>query len=561
MIGTIRKHSTWLWVVIIIAIVISFIWWGAAVPTRGGGGMATGDYGSIYGDKVTQQQYLGAKNDFYIYYWLHNGFQWPNQDPNLTPLQMDQQIYLRLMMMRKATAFGIHVDDDTAEAAANNLLSSPELLRAFRVKAQSIPLNDFVKSVLEPEGLTVDDFERYVRSDVTFQQLVDTVGMAGELFTPQEAETAWQRDHQEREAQAVFFSATNYLSRVPVTPGAVGQFYTNYMNYYRLPDRAQVSYVEFNVTNYLTAAEKKLGATNLDYQVNSLFAQNGMDAVPGAKTPDDAKKQIRDYLIRKQAMADANSDATDFANAVFSQTPESTDNLALVAKQKRLTVKTPAPFSEQYGPSEFIAPETFTKSAFTLAPDNPFAGPVSGPYSYYVMVLDKQLPTEIPSLDQIRDQVAHDYQTQVGIALARRDGTNFVAALNIKLALGRTFSSTCTDAGFTSEDLSPFSLSTQELPELSGRAGLPQVKEAAFGTPVGRASDFEPTDDGGFIIYIEKQLPPDETAMKSEMPDYLAQIRRQETVEMFESWANIEASRQLMAIPALMTKMPSQRSQ
>jgi len=561
MIGTIRKHSKWLWVVIIVATVISFIWWGAAVPSRngGGGGISAGEYGSIYGEKVTQQEYAGARNDFYLYYWMHNGFQWPNQDPNMTPLQMDQQIYLRLMLTRKAKALGIYVDETSAEAAANSLLSSPELLRAFRIKAQSIPIGDFVKSVLEPEGMTADDFERYVRSDVTLQQLIQTIGIAGQLFTPQEATAAWRRDHQERETQVVFFSTTNYLSRVPVTPGAVGEFYTNYMAYYRLPDRVQVSYVEFNVTNYFTAAEKKIGATNLDYQVNSLFAENGMDAVPGAKTPDDAKAQIRDYVIRKQAMTEANSDANDFANAVFSQTPVSTTNLALVAQQKGLTVKTPAPFSEQYGPSEFIAPETFTKAAFALAPDNPFAGPVQGPYAYYVMVLNQQLPSEIPSLAQIRDQVARDYQTQVGIALARRDGTNFVSTLNLKLLTGHTFASICADAGFDSEDLPPFSLSTSDLPELRNRTGLPQIKQAAFGTPAGRASDFESTDDGGFILYVEKQLAPDEAAMKSEMPDYLAQIRREETIELFDSWVNVEASRELMNIPAL-AKMASQKT-
>ncbi|HEY3762144.1 MAG TPA: peptidylprolyl isomerase [Verrucomicrobiae bacterium] len=554
MIGTIRKHSKVLWVIIIIAIVISFIWWGAAVPSHnsGSGGIAAGDYGTIYGEKVTQQEYLDAKNDFYLYYWLHNGFQWPNQDPNLTPLQMDQQIYLRLMLMRKAKALGIYVDDDTTVAAANNMLSSPDLLRAFRVKAQTIPINDFVKGVLEPEGLTADDFERFVRSDVTFQQLIQAVGMAGELFTPQEAATAWRRDHQERQAQVVFFSATNYLSRVPVTPGAIGQFYTNYLAYYRLPDRTQVSFVEFNVTNYLAAAEKKLGATNLDFQVNTVFADNGgIDAVPGAKTAEDAKKQIREYLIRKQAMTDANSAATDFANDVFSRTPESTDNLSIVAKQKGLTVKTPAAFSEQYGPSEFIAPETFTKAAFALAPENPFAGPVAGTYSYYVMVLDKQLPSEIPPLAQIQDQVTHDYQTQVGIALARRDGTNFVTTLNLKLVTGHTFASTCTEAGFTPENLPPFSLSTPDLAELQGRVGLPQLKEVMFGTPLGRASDFEATDEGGFVVYVEKQLAPDETTMKTELPDYLAQIRRQQTVELFESWANVEAGHQLMGIPAL----------
>jgi hypothetical protein len=63
MIGTIRKHSKWLWLIIIVATVISFVYWGAG-PSRMGGGndgrVASGDFGSISGHKVTQQAFIDA---------------------------------------------------------------------------------------------------------------------------------------------------------------------------------------------------------------------------------------------------------------------------------------------------------------------------------------------------------------------------------------------------------------------------------------------------------------------------------------------------------------------
>jgi hypothetical protein len=46
MIGTIRKHSAWLWWLVAGLTIISFIWWGASPATRGGGGRGAG-YGSI----------------------------------------------------------------------------------------------------------------------------------------------------------------------------------------------------------------------------------------------------------------------------------------------------------------------------------------------------------------------------------------------------------------------------------------------------------------------------------------------------------------------------------
>ena len=88
------------------------------------------------------------------------------------------------------------------------------------------------------------------------EQLQQAIGLTGELVTPQEAAAAYQREHQELSAQMVFFSASNYLSSVIVTPAAVDQFYTNFLAEYRLPDRVQVSYVAFEVTNYLARPAK-----------------------------------------------------------------------------------------------------------------------------------------------------------------------------------------------------------------------------------------------------------------------------------------------------------------
>ena len=67
MIGTIRKHSKWLWWYHRRPTIISFIYWGAAPATRnGGGGGGAGDLGSIDGRKVTPDAYLSAKAEVYI---------------------------------------------------------------------------------------------------------------------------------------------------------------------------------------------------------------------------------------------------------------------------------------------------------------------------------------------------------------------------------------------------------------------------------------------------------------------------------------------------------------
>jgi hypothetical protein len=543
MIGTIRKHSKWLWLIIIIATVISFVFWGAGPSRlgRGGGDYTSGDFGSIYGRKITLEAYLNAKAGFYLLYWLRAG-DWPDKNPNLSGIEQSREIYLRLMLIQKANDLGIYVSDDQVVAAAQ------EILRSLGRNGQSVPLSEFVKQVLQPKGLTTGDFESYVRQSLILQQLQEAIGLTGELITPQEAAAAYQRDHQELSAQIVFFSASNYLSSVTVTPAAVAQFYTNYLANYRLPDRMQVSYVAFELTNFFAAAEQKLSKSNLNDQVEAVYRQYGASAFPDAKTPADAKAQIRRSMIHQQALGAARQQANEFANAVFNQDPARPENLAAVAKQKGLSIHVTAPFAAKFGPEEFNAPAGFTKAAFGLTAEEPFAGPIVGPNAVYVLAFAKRLPSEIPSLDQIRERVTREYQLHEATLLARRAGTNFVHTLT-GMTANRGFASLCVAAGLRPQVLPAFSLSTQELPELGEHAELVQLKQAAFTTPVGETSDFEATSEGGFVVYVQSRLPIDQATMNSDLPQYTTALRRERQGEAFSQWVNLEATRQLSTLP------------
>jgi peptidyl-prolyl cis-trans isomerase D len=540
-----RKHS-WILIVTLSLTIISFVFFMGSGPSRmrGGGGGGSDDLGSINGKKVTEPDFHAANNEVKLYFLFHYG-QWPEKVPNVSSEAVEQETYVRLLMIQKADELGIYIGDDSVEAFASEMLRSAELARALGIRGQSVPMGVFVEHILEPEGLTAADFERFARHALVFQQLAQAMGLAGELITPQEATAIYRREHQELSAQAVFFSASNYLSQISVTPAAVGQFYTNYLATYRLPDRVQVSYVAFETSNYFAAAEQKIGSTNLDIQVEGIFHQGGLDAVPDAKTPEKAKAKIREALIRNQALDAARVEANEFAAAVFNLNPTRPENLATVAKQKGLTVHETAPFDSQFGPEEFVAPAEFTKTAFQLTLDEPRAGPVAGPDAFYVIALEKQLPSEIPPLEKIRDRVMQDFRHEQALLVAQQIGTNFADGLAASLAAGKSFASVCVAAGLKPEVLPPFSLSTQELPELDGRADLNQLKQTAFTTPVGHASGFSQTPDGGLIVFVQSQLPLDSSQMNAELPQYAAQIRRARQNEFFGEWLNTEANRSL----------------
>ncbi len=373
MIGTIRKHSKWLWLIIIVATVISFVYWGAGPSRMGRGGddFTSGNYGSIYGHKITPEAFRSAQIGFYFFYWFRSG-EWPDKNPNLSQTEMTREIYVRLMLIQKANDLGIHIGDDEAASAAS------ELLRSLGRNGQAVPWSEFEKQILQPKGLTAEEFKDFVRQFLALQQLQQVIGLTGELITPQEAAVAYQRDRQELSAQIVFFSASNYLTGVSTpAPEALQRFYTNREAVYRLPERVQVSYVAFELTNYLAQARAEWAKTNFDAVVDNYYLQAGAN-YENSKSPAEAKDKIREELIHARAVMDARKEANEFASAVFKQEPVRPESLAAVAGQKGLSVHVTAPFGDKFGPEEFIAPPGFTKAAFGLTAEEPFAGPISG---------------------------------------------------------------------------------------------------------------------------------------------------------------------------------------
>jgi hypothetical protein len=145
--------------------------------------------------------------------------------------------------------------------------------------------------------------------------------------------------------------------------------------------------------------------------------------------------------------------------------------------------------------------------------------------------------------------VTQDYQMQQATALAREAGTNFFVKLTVSMAMGKNFASACVADGLQPQVLPPFSLSTRELPVLGDRAELNQVKQAAFTTTAGHASSFQETPDGGFVLFVQSQLPVDQAVMAAELPQFTESLRRSRENEAFNEWLRVEAGRALRDTP------------
>ena len=542
MFGTIRKHSTWLWLVIIALTIISFVFWGANTGRNQSGPT---NFGRLSGEPISRTDYFNARNEVYLRNFLERG-QWPDRNSDT-----EQETYVWLFFVQKLNDLGIHVPKETVAKVANNYVRHLN-------QGNLMSLADFSKKYLEPHGLTADDFDRYLQHVLGREQLKLMVGVSGNLTPMEEIRAIYTREFEEYSTQAAFFSASNYLEQVTVTPEALSQYYTNHMADYRIPDRVTVSYIKFPISNHVAEVTKLVaGVTNLEQILETNFQRQGGTNAFKDKTPEQAKEEIREKMFKNDLRRFAANKANDVATHVFDMKPPGApENLATYAKTNGLTVEVTQPFDRTEPPKDLKVDDVFVRTAFALTTTEPFAGPILGEDAVYVIASNQRLASENPPFESVREKATWDYKFSQAAGLARKAGEAFNQAVTNGLAAGKGFVAICSEAKVKPILPPPFSLVSTSLPPVEVFLNIDQYKRLVLMTSVGKASPFIPLREGGLLVYVAAKLPLDETRMKKDMPKFAEDVRRARQNEAFNMWVNQEAGRALRETPIMRQQQP-----
>lgn len=538
---TIRRHQKWLFLVISTVTIISFVIYFRPGGNNSDGGSGRTALGSINGEPIDLDAYRAVAGQVQLSYFLSRG-DWPDNDAaaKQSGFNLERETYQRLFLGQKLKAFNIR----TSREAVG--LTAGQILRSLGRDGNAVPLATFEEKVLRARGLTVKDFNDLIEYELGVRQLVNALGISGKLTTAPEAELLYRREHEAITTEAVFFAATNFMNAVTVTPDRLGQFFTNQMARYRVPDRRQVSYVKFAAADYFDIADRQMAAlTNLPAQIDAIYLQRGGTNYYKGVTADTAKKEIRADIRRDFAVRSARTNAVAFTEDLLNLAPVAAENLQQLAAERKLSAAVSAPFDARSGPVELNVPASFAKSAFARTAEEPFDGPVIAEDGVYVIALKKVIPSSIPALDSILQNVTADYQNVQATLLARNAATNFAATLQP----GKEFAAQCAAAKVTPVTLPAFSLATRALPEVEKFISLGRLQEIAYGLPVGGNTGFIPTTDGGLVLHVVSRAPVAEAQVQAELPAFLAQVRQTRQGEAFNAWFSREATTGLRDTP------------
>ena len=549
MFGTIRKHSTWLWVFIIIFVSISMVVFFSSTASLSGDRSNVGDFGSINGRPITQAEYLDAQKEVKLSSFLHSG-KWPGND-EASGKRTENETISRVFLVQKLKEMDIKASD---KAAAMMML---EQLREY-------PRESLEKEILQPNGLKLADYDRLVRNESAIRQLISTASVSARLVTPADAEALWRKENQEVSAQLAVIWTSNLLDKVAVTNGAISNFYTFQMGRYRLPERLILGYVEFSASNYLAEAESKLiKLTNLneivsDYYFRSRGDTNRWTDTNGVAIPEAAaKEKIKEEIRLNEAVLAARRAANDFGTELMNQTNANVaGNLDKLAAAKGLVVKVTKPFDHTAGLEEFpddpgspargddvVADslhDTIRKEAFAMTDERPVLfRPIPGKSAVYVFARKGKVPSEMQPLDRIQDKVTADYKSFMALELARKTGQAFHTNLTNGLAQKKNFADICAADRVKTIDLAPFSAGTRSLTNLDQRVNIRLLQSLAQDLEIGAASSFlpaQPQSEGGYILYVKARPPIDEAKLKAALPEFVGQMRVYRQNEAFQQW-------------------------
>ncbi|HEX3989126.1 MAG TPA: SurA N-terminal domain-containing protein, partial [Verrucomicrobiae bacterium] len=464
MIGTIRRHQQWLWIVVIVATIISFTAY-LSPSARNGMGLGSshsggGELGMLNGEPITPEQNAMAEREGALFYRLHYG-QWASTSEQKKIV--DNWAKQRLFLDAEMKQLNINVTPEAAARFTKQMLG----LRPDQTMPKD-KFDDFIHNELELKGgLTLDDFNRFVVHQAGQEYLVALFGMSGKLITSQEAEFFYRRENAPMLTELVNFPVSNYYAFTKPNQQELEDYYSKHQADYRLPDRIQVNYITFAGSNFAAQADKTLG-TNLDDRADQVYHQQGpevfKDEAGKQLTQEQAEAKIKVEIRIYAELGEARKAANAFLNELTAnhddEHPYTTEDLWNLAKTNNLKVLTSEPFDEKDGSKEIDVSAKSLHGLFSLRADDPddkersliyAPSPLFNESNVYVIGLQKSIPSQMQPLDQVHDEVVKDYRESTSLMLARGAGEKFANALQAGLAQGQSFDSVCASENVKAE--------------------------------------------------------------------------------------------------------------
>ena len=541
MIGTIRRHSQWLWWIIVAAVIVSFVWFygssNRSLDALFSGRGATHGV-AIFGEEIRPEQMQATYREVQFGNYLQE-----RSSQSRRPRSEDQtqtEVYQQVLIQRQIEANGIIPGSEAVGVALREEFKNPNGAPASPEQVRQT-YEQYLKG-LESSGYTEADFAALLRRQIAINHLRELVSVPAALVTPREATAEFQRENETVLASAVILNLTNYLGTLTLTDEVLGQYYSNNLARYRTPERVGVNYVRFDASNHLAEAEGMIAknsglALSLDQNYRQQTNQNPnafVDVEGKPLSKEAALVKIREEGVKSTALQLAYKEAATFYNGLGQKKVTSAGFADYAAGSKVEMISIPPVTDVAYQPA-FSSIRNAAEAMASLNPTKPFTQPLSTGDAIIIAALRERVPSEIQPLSVVRLRTENDYKRQESLTLARTAARILLGQVTNALASGKSFAELAQQQGFTVTDLPAYSSAMNQVEGLPTGLNLYELKNSLASAKPG---EVRLLDQGGSpsLVYLKERKAVAEETVKAGISSYTQELRQRRQYSVFNEW-------------------------
>ncbi len=364
-----------------------------------------------------------------------------------------------IVLQHEAKELGIEA---TQEQVKKAIMSAP----AFQTNGQFDPrkYGKLVETELGPHGFTEEQIEKVMRASLNLER-VKAVVTAPIAVSDSEVNEAC-RMFQKLDVQQVKFPLLDVEMSVQVTDEEARGAYERNMNSLVAPETRTVEYVEF--------------------------------ALPAAQAALQGKEKIE----AQQKLADAASAFAEKASANFEQAAQAA-NLPI----KKTPDFDQSGFTKDAGTTPDAAQvaadiKGFARAAFMLGTENPVSDVVQAGDKFVVLKLAGSMPQRTLTFDEAKDQLVARLRAIKAQRLVQDNAAAALSRIRELMKAGKSFADAAGELGLKVETISGLDPAGDQL-----GAGHAELAQATLFMNPGQVSNFIPTSDGGFAVFLAARAP------------------------------------------------------
>lgn len=484
--------------------------------------------GRLWGEEVSRLEFSRAHQNVYVMYSMMMGRQL-NMNDEIDGL-ISRAAWQRIATLKKAQQMGLtYTPDQVRDMIQRQPVFMNQQTGAFDKRAYDA----FVGGFLPRTGLNAKSFENMMAENVLIEK-ASAVAAEGALVTEDEIKEAFHLYNDKITVE--YATLPRSLADTPeVTEEDAKAYYDRNPEEFRLPEKAMVKYVAFDVadyTNQVAVTDEQVAQFYENNKQRFVKPETATNAVPEYQLLDEVKDRIMDGMT----MGMAQQQAFNAADAMVAALSDETTTFEQAAEKagKEIVSNTPA-----FGATDRVrgvdptAP--FARAAFNLEKDatHYYSDPVVGRETVYVIALEKKLPAFLPAFDVVKA----DAMEAAKIAAAEKAYIDKAAEIHgeIQAALkeGTAFADAASKFNLDVQTTEPFNASTMLDDDEFGR----DIMGATIQYDAGTLVDLINTPSDFLIAYVANRELADEAATLPSMRDELAEsIRQDKAARLAQAW-------------------------